>query len=252
MLEVNALRLKENRWQKTENTLMPQAVLDESFSRDVRVSHKMTFAIDASSKHDCTALVGSYEQDMRYVTGYCEVWTPRLEPEKVMDLEATVVRRVVELYRGGLIYKRPESMLSAQEKKICEREGVTAIDVHYDPTQMHQAAMTLRKKYKLLICEFSQAKERLLADTFLLKQYESANIDNLDSAELKSHLSAAKAESQTDAKNSQLIRIVKGVGQHAKPIDAAVAQSMSVYRTSKRPRFTSVASIPQAKVKGWQ
>lgn len=251
--EADILRHKENRWQKTDSTFLSKEQLDNSFSgsASVRQAHKMTLALDASSKNDCTAAVGSYADDTRYKTNFVQVWYPKRQADGVMDLQV-VIDCVVNLWKQGLIHRRPDVLIGVGEKKLIDKYGATAIDVHYDPMQMHQVAIMLLKNHKLLIVEFDQKRKRLLADTFLKQLYADGNIDNVNDPELRSHLESAKAESQTDANSSNLIRIVKGSGQHAQPIDIAVAQSMSIYSASKRPRSFSLASIPQGEANGWQ
>lgn len=245
MLETNIYRLMENRWQETENRLLRPELLNASFKfkDSIKASHRMTFAIDAAMRHDCVALCGIYLKDDRYKTGYAKAWYPG---NKNIDLEQTVMQEILSLYRAGLIHRRDPL---AGEKKIVEEERLTCLDVWYDPYQMHQVMMNLRNKHRILIAEFGQSTERLKSDTFLLQKYQSYEIDNLDNTDLYSHLEAARAETQTDA--NELIRIIKGTGAHAKPIDLAVAQSMALWRCSKRPKTIALTGIPQGKVKGW-
>src|SRR5260221_2115343 len=246
MLETNIYRLMENRWQKTEERFLHPNFLEGSFKfkASVSTSHKMTFAIDAAMRHDCVALCGVYELG-KYKTGYAKAWDPK---GKDIDLEATVIQELLSLWRAGVIQRREPLPV---EKELVKKEQLTCIDVWYDPYQMHQVMTNLWKQHRLKIAEFGQKTERVKADTFLLQKYSGYKIDNLDSGDLYSHLEAARAEAQTDA-NTELIRIVKGTGQHAKPIDLAVAQSMALCRGSKRPKVISFTGIPQgAAKKGW-
>lgn len=246
LTETNAYRLMHNRWQLTESRLLEPEALARSFLNPPPQSRAMTFAADAGWKHDCSGLVGVYEDGMRYKTGYAKAWKPL--PGSPLDLEETLMNEILRLWRAGLILRR-EMMVG--EKKMVDKEHLTCIDVWYDPTQMHQVAMNLRKKHKLLMAEFDQGKPRLLADSFLLQQYNESNIDNIDDDDLQSHLKAARAVNQVSSA-TDLIRIVKGTGEHAKPIDLAVAQSMAVYRCSKRPRFNALLGIAQGSARGWQ
>jgi phage terminase large subunit-like protein len=247
MLKTNIYRLMENRWQLAESRFLEPDEMEAAFEKKESVSRSvpMTFAIDASQRWDCTAIAGSYLMEDRYVTGIADVWYPKgLD----IDLEETVMKKILEYLHAGLILRREPT---AKEKQIVKDEGLICLDVWYDPTQMHQVMMNLRKKHKVLIAEFGQSRQRLLADTFLLQQYRAKRIDNCDSPELQSHLTAAQAASQTDA-NQELIRIVKGSGKHAKAIDLAVAQSMSIYQTSKRPKvFSTDLALLQGSAKGW-
>lgn len=243
----NQFRLMENRWQLTESRLLNPDKLALSFVKPVSQARPMVFAADAGWKHDSSGLVGTYEEELRYKAGYAKAWVPKSKDDP-LDLDVTIGDEIMRLWRAGLILRREAQPF---EKKLVDAEQLTPIEVWYDPTQMHQVAMRIRKKFKLLCAEFHQGKERLLADSFLLQQYNEDNIDNLPSQDLQSHLEAARAENQTSA-NQALIRIVKGTGTHAKPIDLAVCESMAVYRVSKRPRKFQVGGIAQGvSNKGW-
>lgn len=257
--EANTYRLTYNRWQITESRFLDDDTLYDAIEKPeapIRRNIPMTFAIDASMRHDSTALAGAYDEMINgsyaYRTGYARAWNPRGEN---IDLEETVIAELLRLFRAGLVRKR---QAQAGELKIIAAENLTPIDVWYDPFQMHQVAMNLRKRHKLLIAEFTQLKERTLADSFLYRQYKTRNICIIDDPVLKSHLESAKAESQDaegqDAEKAELekLRIVKAQGINAKPIDLAVAQSMSVFKCSKRIRSAGLAGLAQGKAKGWQ
>lgn len=246
--DVAYYRHKYNYWTASENPMLEPTVLASSFdgSANVRQSKKQTFAIDAGWKKACSGIVGSYVEDFRYKTGYAQAWYP-VSASDPLDL-GVIKDEILRLWKAGLIHRREPL---PKEKKIVEREGLICIDVWYDPTQLHDIAMRLRKGYKLLMAEFDQNLLRLRADTFLKQQYEAFNIDNLASDELKSHLEAAKAQHQTNSKES-LIRIVAGEGMNAKPVDLAVAQSMSIYQASKRPKAVPLAGGISVGAKGWE
>jgi hypothetical protein len=242
--EENTFRLTYNRWQLTESRFVDVPTLGASFGKSLPVTKPMTFGVDAGWKKDCSALVGTFDNDDRYVTAYCKIWTPK--DDGGLDLDATIGAEIVRLFRVGLIARRePEP----GERKLVEKEQLICLDVWYDETQLHQVMMNLRKNHKLLIAKFDQGRLRLLSDTFLQDCYNQFRIDNLSDSGLQSHLEAAKAVTQLDASRT-VIRIVKGTGQHAHPIDASVAQSMSVYRRSQRPILAGFG-IAQGKTKGW-
>jgi len=255
--ETNTFRLTYNRWQKTEDRFLHPDHLIASFTRakagKMPLTKPMTVAVDAGWKNDCTAICGVFQDgfvdDLRYVTHYAHAWYPKLEGDKLMglDLWATVGEKILEMHRSGLIARREPL---AGEKIIVKEEKLTVLDVWYDETQLHQVAMTLRKDYKILIAKFDQNRPRLLADTFLRQAYIDYKIDNTDSSVLKSHLEAARVQVELKA-NAELYRIVHGTGEHAKPNDLAVAQSMAVFRCSQRPQIRSLAGLAQGKAKGW-
>lgn len=246
----NTYRLTHNRWQVTENRFVDEGVARAAYGRaEAHVTRPMTFGVDAGWRRDCAALVGMYDRDGRYVTGFSKVWKPERDGDAGgLDLEATILEEILKLWRAGLIARRAPA---PGEKQLVEQEHLRPIDVWYDETQMHQVAMNLRKKYRLLLARFNQGRERLLSDTFLQNAYLDFRVDNPADAELQSHLEAAKAESQNDA-NQNLIRIVKSSGTHAKPIDAIVAQSMAIYRRSARAAKPMISAVAQGKAKGWQ
>jgi phage terminase large subunit-like protein len=243
LTDTNAYRLMQNRWQMTESPFCPPEIIRRSVNAALtgEPDRPGTFAIDASMKHDTTALVGNVRSKMRYVTTYAKCWVPGGQN---IDLEATVIAEVLRLYRAGLILLRNPQ---PGESRLAIEQKLTCIDVWYDTFQMHQVAMNLQTEYRLLMAPFQQGPLRVLADTFLQRQYMSFNIDIPSNTNLISHLEAAKAESQSE---DGKIRIVKGTGTHANPIDLAVAQSMSVYQCSLRnPK--AVFGIAQGVAKGW-
>ncbi len=245
MTETNAYRLIHNRWQMSESPFIDPDFIRQAETTKI-ASGPGTFAIDASERHDCTALVGTrVSPQMRYITFYATAWNPGGDD---IDLEETVMSEILRLYRLGIIARR---IPAPGEKQLISAEGLTPIDVHYDRYQMHQVAMNLRKKHKLLMLKFEQGIERLKADTFLQQQYKKGNIDIPFGNELSSHLTNAKAQEQTDAAENPRIRIVKSTGSGSKPIDLAVAQSMSVLRASEKPRIISLGGIAQGIARGW-
>ncbi len=266
----NVYRLTYNRWQQTESRFLDSAFILPSFRRAqfdaMPPTRPMVFAVDAGIKHDNCGIVGTYaewnsswksgapdndeEQPIRFITGYAKAIDPKkVAPDGLgMDLDLHIGEEIVRLYRAGLILRRDPL---PGEKKLVELLGLTPIEVWYDETQMHQVAMNIRKSAKLLIAKFDQGRPRLLSDSFLRKCYQEFKVDNILEPDLQSHLDAAKAEAQTTAQNQGLIRIVKGTGEHAKPIDLSVAQSMSVYRCSLRPAMPTISGIAQGKAKGW-
>ncbi len=250
--ETDTYRLNFNRWQKTQNRFLGMEALQASFARfKVEPLPKfipMTMAIDAGWMHDNSALCGVFPgADDKYITAYARAWIPDAK-DGGLDLDATITAEVLRLYKAGMIaYREP----SAGERLLAAKENLRCVDVWYDATQMHQVAMRLRKKHKLLLAPFDQKKLRLLSDSFLREAYNKNGIDNLPSAVLESHLDAARSESQLNANAVGLTRIVKAVGKYSKPIDLAVAQSMAVYKCSSRTPPVLSAGIISTGVKGW-
>lgn len=224
-------RLHENRWQVSageyiEPEWIRRAKRLTTVSTD-SIFEPMHVAIDASRKHDTTSVVGVRKKrdgSKRFETVFVEVHDPLGEN---INLRTTVQETVESLWEKGLIIE----------------------PVWYDPYEMHQVAIDLREKG--IPCEeFPQAGERTKADTFMWQTYRDDMIDTIDSSELEEHLLSAKAR---EDKNGNL-RIVKSTktksatakkkgeeGEDGKQvaksrggkIDAAVAQSMALFRASQ-------------------
>ncbi len=212
------VRLYENRWQLSEGGFMPI----EWYKRSCRLKSSrrvpMILAADASMRHDTTALVGVEpyitqifdEEETRYRMAHLSIWNPQ---GKDIDLEETLGEEVYRIWKDGLLIGA----------------------FWYDPFQMHQVAINLRKR-GVPCAEFNQQSERVKADSFLHKQYQTQTIDNWFDPEFEKHVAAARAK---EYDNEQL-RIVKGTISGSSKIDALVAQSMAVYKASiylqMRPR----------------
>lgn len=201
-------RLHENWFVQSVGNFLDEELLRDSLRLSGPLAVPMVFAADASQRHDTTALVGARRVtgatgDL-YQTGYVRVWNPQGED---IDLEATLADTVRELWRNGLLR-----------------------ELWYDPFQLHQVMLKLRQE-GLPVFEFNQGQERIRSDTFLSLQYRQRNIENYRDDDLLSHLRAARAQEI----EGQKIRLVKGTLSSASLIDAAVAQSMAVYKASLQP-----------------
>jgi hypothetical protein len=228
--ETTFVRLWQNRWQSSEGQFIPA----EWFTRSVTLKGEnlvpMVVAIDASQRRATSSIVGvrrvvrewagrSFE---RFQTVFVRVYDPATykvgrelrdlgAKDGDLDLEDTLARDVERLNELGLI------------------EGA----VWFDPFQMHSVAMKLRKK-KIPCVEFPQSTERTLADTFLYGLYKRGAIDNFPDAALQRHVTKARAKED----DKQRIRLIKGAATDKTAggeNDAAVAQSMAVWKASTRP-----------------
>jgi len=287
MTEADIMRLVHNRWQKTDTKFITADMLAtaelrgrdltsdglsvfEGIPRRVPAAKKMTLAVDASQgRIDSTALVGCYSEfdptlpaadmteatggDVRFRVPYFKAYAPTGDD---FDLDNLVGDEIVRLWKAGLIKRRePDGKESALIK---ENAFLIPIAVFYDPTQMHQVAVNLRKKHKLLIKEFQQGNERIKADTFLHRVFKSYQIDVPTDETLHSHLDAAKAQHQNrllkGKKGEELdtgLRIVKPKAA-VRAIDGAVAMSMAVWSESMTPpqRRRAFGSLHLGKTKG--
>lgn len=260
LTETDVTRLLFNRWQKSENKFLKSEPIRKSFERGKDIplepNRKMVLAIDAASgKASATAALagcfdawrkmknpetGEIEDFAIYRTGFAKSWGGG-----EVDLTRDVMAEVYRLYLANLILEREAD---ASEKKWIEA-GCKAIEVHYDPTEMHQVAIDFRKKYQLLLKPFDQKAERERADTFLQVSYQNDRVDNLQQNadrtkdDLFKHIDAASEISTNNKDNSRRVRIVQSGNQ---PIDLLVAQSMAVWKLQARPpsrrRFGSLAT----------
>lgn len=249
----------------------------EGFPRRVPPNKKMTFALDASmGRVDTAAIAGVYSEydetaepieipseltegeaasvagrtisNTRFNCGYFEAHEPDGTGE--FDLDEIFGATIVRLWKGGFIKRRDPD---AREKKLIEdNPRLIPIAVYYDPYQMMQVAVNLRKNHNLLIKEFKQKTERILSDTALRRIFKNQQIDLPADPKLQKHITAAKA--QNEGKKGEIdgkIRIVKSsTAQQA--IDGAVALSMATYSESLNPppRRRSFGAIGVGKAKG--
>lgn len=206
------VRLWENRWQSSEGTFIDPDLYDACITQDHEEWGPMVLAGDASQRNDTTALVGVQkrkvklfnEEQERYRVMIVRAWDPHGVD---LDLDDTIAKYVKRVYDDGLLIG----------------------PFHYDPFQMHQVAINLRK-LGVPCMEFPQGQERQRADTFLWKLFKNGLVDVYPGTILEDHVKAANAK---EYENEQ-IRIIKGEASNARKVDAAVALSMACFRASKR------------------
>lgn len=206
------VRLWENRWQASQGTFIEPELYDDAVTVDQEEWGPMVLAGDASQRNDTTALVGVQKRKVkifgveqeRYRLMLVRVWDPHGQD---IDLDMTIAKYVKRLYDAGCM----------------------AGPFRYDPFQMHQVAVNLRK-IGVRCKEFNQGQERLKADTYLWKQFHDRTIDLYPSDIMEAHVKAANAK---EYENS-LVRIIKGEASEARKVDAAVALSMAVWAASGR------------------
>lgn len=224
-------RLHENRWQSAEGTFIDPSWYDDAVTLDGPSMEPMIIAIDGAVRNDTISLVGikKYktflfgEEVERYKLCYFRSWTPARSGMKAnkqlgivkgdMDLEETVGREIQYLHSRGLIIG----------------------PVWYDPYQMHQVAVSLRKR-KIPCVEFVQQSERLKSDTFFAETLRKGELDLYRDPVMEAHIKNAKAK---EFENMQ-IRIVKGTIGRGNKVDAAVATAMALWKASLfRPEVTN-------------
>jgi phage terminase large subunit-like protein len=216
-------RLHENRWQSAEGTFITPSWYDDAVTLDGPSLEPMIIAIDGAIRNDTISLVGikKYHIELfnelveRYKLCYFKSWSPEKSGMKKdntlgtkkgdMDLEETVGKEILWLYNQGLITG----------------------PVWYDPFQMHQIAVKLRKQ-KIPCVEFVQQSERLKCDTFFAEILRKGELDLYYDPVMEAHIKNAKAK---EFENMQ-IRIVKGTIGRGNKVDAAVATAMALWKAS--------------------
>jgi phage terminase large subunit-like protein len=223
-------RLHENRWQSAEGTFIDPQWYDDSVTLDGPSEEPAIFALDGAIRNDTICLVGikKYfvtlwdEEHERFKLVYFRSWSPKSHGMKAnkqlgtvqgdMDLDATVGAEIVSLHNRGLIVG----------------------PVWYDPYQLHQVAVKLRK-LKIPCVEFSQQTERLKSDTFFAEKLRKGELDLFKDEVMEAHIKNAKAK---EFENMQ-VRIIKGTIGRGNKVDAAVATAMSLWKASLfRPETT--------------
>lgn len=217
-------RLHENRWQSAEGNFIDPEWYDSACVLDGPINEPMVFAADGAMRNDTISLVGVQkytrvlwgETVERYRLGYVKIWLPENIGSKTdkklgtkkgdIDIFATVGQEIIRLHKKGLI----------------------AGPLWYDPFQLHQLAIELRKK-KIACVEFSQQTERLKSDTFLTETLRKGELDLFQHDVLEQHIKNAKVKEH----ENQLVRIVKGTIGKGNKVDGAVALSMALYKASQ-------------------
>lgn len=217
-------RLFENRWQQAEGNFIDPVEFDEACNLSGISLEPMVLAGDASMRNDTVFIVGvkKYTRILwgapqeRYAMLYLNVWDPKLYGMKQnkalgtkkgdMDLETTI----------------------AKDVKLLHSRGLMIGPFWYDPFQLHQVAINLRK-LQVPCVEFGQQTERQLADTFLGEVFRKGELDLFYNPTLETHVKSAKVKEY----ENQQVRIVKGTIGKGNKVDGAVALSMAVWKASQ-------------------
>ncbi len=176
-------------------------------------------AVDAAkgritSYSDCFAIVGvsrHWEKDKRRDTCVVRfVLTWQAKPGEQIDF-------------SGDPNDPNNSTPNAIIRKLCKQFNI--IQIAFDPTELHDFGMRLRRDYVAWLEEFSQMKTREEADSDLLQLIIQRRIVHDGNQTLRQHIGNADRKVSDDGHK---FRIVKRL-DHLK-VDAAVALSMACYR----------------------
>lgn len=224
------VRLHENRWQSAEGNVIDPEWYDDACTLDGPSTEPMILAADGAMRNDTVCLAGikKYtrviwaEEVERFKLCYFRAWLPEEVGMKFnkkdgtksgdIDLDATLGMEIIRLRKMGVIVG----------------------PVWYDPFQLHQLMVNLRKK-QIPCVEFSQQTERLKSDTFFAETMRRGELDLFHHPILEQHIKNAKAKEH----ENQQIRIIKGTIGKANKVDGAVAVSMALYKASQfRPQVS--------------
>jgi phage terminase large subunit-like protein len=211
------LRLHRNQWVTGLEEFIPIEMWDacvtlekplEFDPEDPRHFLPLTVAVDAGTKHDCTAVVATYFNRVmgKVGTAWHRIWTP-VEGED-FDLENTVERTIIE----------------------AKQKGFRISQIIYDPHQMHRSMMTL-KKLGFNVVEMPQtAGNMIAASQNIYNLLKSKSLETYPDAEFRDHVRFSVAENKGNG-----FRITKvETSQHSKgrrPNDAMIALAMAAYHS---------------------
>ncbi len=206
------LRLHRNQWVTGMEEFIPIEMWDgcvtldkplDLLPEDPRKQLSIVIAVDASTKHDCTATVGVYFDTQRGVVGeaFHHIWTPK--PGEPIDLELTV----------------EASILAA--KKMGYRISL----IGYDPTQLARSMMTL-KKLGFNVMEFTQSVGNMVAASQnLYNLLKSKSFETFPDPEAREHVRFSVAENKgAGFRITKADRTGKG-----KPNDYTIALAIAAY-----------------------
>lgn len=210
------LRLHENRWVTSRETFIPiewweaaEEHLQQSavmWKEHPYYSAPVYVAVDASSKRDCTAVVGVAVDSLKGKIAilFHKIWTP-VEKDKILNLEQTL-----------------EPFLLKMSKQFRFK------DVACDPNHMYQIIIRLRNK-GLPVSEFSQVDSSMTqASQTLYDLLRQDNILAYPAPDIKEHLRNVMAEY-----TNRGIRMIKDKSNRRaanKKVDAAIALAMACHR----------------------
>ena len=167
----------------------------------------MVLGVDAAkggetNQADCFAVVGVTRHPARKdntAVRYCQIWQP--EPGRLMDFLP----------------------IEEEIRRLCREFAV--VEIAYDPTQLHDPMMRLKREGIAHVREFQQGGARLIADNQLLDVIAARRIAHSGDSVLRKHLDNANMKREA----REGIRIVKRT--ESLKIDAAVALSMANARS---------------------
>jgi phage terminase large subunit-like protein len=207
-------RLHRNQWVSNTSTFIPMEWWyacrrsDEEWPEIDKKHQSVIISMDAAVSNDCFGVVMSCRHPVftdEVVILYSNKWAPDSRNHKI-DYEGT------DEYPGPI--------------KVVERlvKEYNVVQICYDPFQLHDCAMRMKKKGLAWMKEFNQQGDRARADSQLRDLIRDRRIWHKGDVDLTAHLQ--NSNSKIDDQDSK-IRLVKRV-DHLK-IDLAVAMSMGAH-----------------------
>jgi phage terminase large subunit-like protein len=163
-------RLHENRWTSAESTFVTPELWDPCVDRDARPllpteDHLLFVGVDASTKHDSSAVVAVIRDGERLRLACHRIWRP--SPDHPLDLEATIEQYLRDLharYRVKAIlcdpYQLHRSITTLQAAGLPIREFPQTMA---NTTQMGQVLFDLLKGKNLCLYPAEDLRAQALA-----------------------------------------------------------------------------------------
>jgi phage terminase large subunit-like protein len=213
------LRLHENRWVTTHETFIPTHWLERAISKELLgpvnlfpdhpyANHKAYVGVDAAPKRDCSAIVGvTYDMTRhKLIVMFHKIWTPRSDED--FDMGDTLEAYLLEMHRKHWIAQ-----------------------IGYDPTQLHQIMMNLKKK-GINTSEYIQTANNMIkASQSLFDALKFQSLELYNDDELKSHILNAVA--QDEGRGFRIVRDKRHKSKRRtqrdpfKPMDGAIALAIA-------------------------
>lgn len=201
-------RIHRNEWVSSETEAIPIALWDACrgpVPAGIHPSAPIVLGIDASVSNDCCALVAVSKdarrpRDRAVMIRGVQIWTPPAGGQ--IDLTATLEKAI----RWWI-------------------KNYNVVCVAYDAYQLHKLATDLRREGLSWFYEFSQGKERAVADKQFVDLVLARAVTHDGDPELREHVRNAAGKTTGDEKT---LRFVKKADRLK--IDGLVAASMGSHR----------------------
>jgi len=203
-------RIHRNEWVTSESEAIPVENWDHCYDANlpgpIGPNTPIILGLDAAVSGDCTALVAVSRHPANHDTVAIrgvQVWNPPAGGK--MDYSITLEKAV---------------------REWCARHNVVCIT--YDPYQLHKMATDLRKEGLAWFKEFSQGKDRLIADKQFYDLVMARRIAHHNDPTMRQHVQNAAAKTDGDARHLRFIKKSDSL-----KIDALISASMAAFQCLK-------------------